>query len=121
MENRKELIKKFRSVVSGGKPSSREFHLAYGFVRGIPYSALEKVINEDKFERKPEWPKYQMGVFSFLSTLAYLVSRVLWDIDDPDHPHSYQQGPLRDEIYNWMVEKYREKEAKENVAEESAA
>jgi hypothetical protein len=47
MENRKELIKKFRNQVKNGKYASHETLLAYAFLRNIPYVVLERKINED--------------------------------------------------------------------------
>jgi hypothetical protein len=36
-ETRKELIKKFREQVAGGKYASRETLLAYAWLRDVPY------------------------------------------------------------------------------------
>lgn len=121
MENRKELIKKFHSLVSGGKSASRTFHVAYAFVRGMPYIALEKVINEDRFERQPGWEKYPCGVFSFLYFLAWSAAEILWNAI-PEDKRQGDTGDLRDEIYAWMMKKYEDKtEVKDEPAKESAA
>lgn len=117
MENRKELIQKFHSKLSGGKHASRTFLLAYAFTRGTAYEKLEKKINEDKFERGAEWHKLKCGMFGFLDYLAYGAAYHVCDmagISEKD-----KRNTLREEIYQWMLVKYQEKEAekaKENAA-----
>lgn len=103
MENRKDLIKKFRAYAKG-KQLSREFLLGYAFLREIPYITLEKVINEDKLERKPEYRKCKQGVFSFLYYLASSVSSEILKIEAPEEkkPSSY----YLDAVYSWMMAKY---------------
>jgi len=103
MENRKDLIKKFRAYAKG-KQLSREFLLGYAFLREVPYVTLERVINEDKIERKPEYRKCRQGVFCFLYYLASSVSSEIVKIEAPEEkkPRSY----YLDAVYAWMLEKY---------------
>lgn len=108
MENRKEIIKKFRSMVDRGQHASRVTLLAYAYLRGIPYVALERTINEDKSE----------GKFTFIKSLAGSVS---WQICEIEFGKTYleaekpekekllaQQKVVFQEIFNWMNEKYKE-------------
>ena len=64
MESRKELIKKFREQVAGGKYADRYTLLAYAFLHDIPYIALERVINEDH----PTFDVSRNGFLSYLAT-----------------------------------------------------
>lgn len=70
----KEAYKYLRGQVCGnawrGGESQRYLLLAYAFVRGVPYVALERTVNEDKFPKE--------GRDTFYSGLAYSVtSKVL--------------------------------------------
>ena len=125
MENRKELIQKFRSRASGGRGLSRTFLLAYAFLRGVPYVVLEKTINEDKFPREPNWDKLKCGMFGFLHYLAYGAAYHICDAAGDVNCASItseERNTLRDEIYQWMLVKYQESEEKEaEKAEENAA
>lgn len=119
-ETRKELIKKFREQVAGGKYASRETLLAYAWLRGVPYVALERVINEDH-------ETFDTGRKGFLS---YLASAVAGKIRETQFPgmNSYklsQAGEkekakelseftdaVRKAVYDWIQEKYVAKESK---------
>jgi hypothetical protein len=122
MENRKELIQKFRSRASGGNSLSRTFLLAYAFLRGASYAKLEAVINEDRFPREPNWDKLKCGMFGFLHYLAYGAAYHICDMAGDVNAASItseMRNALREEIYQWMLVKYQEKEAEK--AEENAA
>ena len=121
MEKR-DLIKKFRSLVENGQPADRYTMLAYGYLRGLPYVALERVINEDKFEVPADARKYKLGVFGFLSFLARTVSVTIEQVENPENKLRGYPGPHFDAIYEWMMEKYGKEEAPaEPSAQESAA
>lgn len=126
MENRKELIKKFREKVAGGKYADRHTLLAYAFLRGVPYVALERIINEDH-------PSFGIGREGFLSWLARSVAWKICDVQFPGKsPYELRKEGKEDEakalseqidslkkslnteILNWIHEKY-------SKSEESAA
>ena len=120
-ETRKELIKKFREQVAGGKYPSREKLLAYAWLRDVPYIALERVINEDH-------ESFGIGRNGFLS---YLASTVAGQIRNTQFPglNPYQAGDktkeisefedtVRKAVYDWIQEKYA---AKEEESKEAAA
>ena len=117
MENRKELIKKFRELVSNDKPADRITLLSYAFLREVPYCALERVINEDRFAPP--------GTQSFIKWLAESVSSQIYRMDNPDIKSSTRWTPeilltkkmYRDKVLEWMNEKYKT----ESISEESAA
>jgi len=119
MENRKELKGKFHSVLSGGKYASRPFYLAYAFVRNVPYTVLEKKINEDNFPREPGWDKLKCGMFSVLYSLAYSAAWIICKMQNAENPANWQNidatnddvRPLSEEIYQWMLAKYQEEAA----------
>lgn len=116
-ETRKELIKKFREQVAGGKYASRTTLLAYAFLRGRPYVALERVINEDH-------PSFGEGRNTFLS---YLASGVTGRIREAKYPdlRAYDlrrngegdkateieefTSAVRKAVYEWIQEKYAAK------------
>jgi hypothetical protein len=69
----KEIVKKIRQQVienaKVGGYKQRLLLLGYGFARGIPYRAIERKINEDKFD--PD------GRDSFLTGLGLYITRLL--------------------------------------------
>jgi hypothetical protein len=122
-ETRKDLIKKCREQVAGGKHASRETFLAYAWLRDVPYNILEKVINEDHESFDPN------GRNGFLKSLACRVTenvctlyfgRSYWDLKgDEDRRAQFREMDLalRVDVYNWIQEKYiREDSKSEEVA-----
>jgi hypothetical protein len=110
VENRRKLIKEFRVYYDmnlGGV--GRETLLAYAFLRGVPYVALEKVINEDKFPEVPITGTYsnrraKVGKFSFLDSLAYSTAYRIESVEkrlDPKSAYKYHN-----DVWNWMMVKY---------------
>jgi hypothetical protein len=124
MENRKDLIKKFRAEVCGGKHPNRTTLLAYAFLRGVPYVAVERVINEDH-------PSFGEGRNSFLRFLAaYVVTRICDIQFSGKTPSSFRRDGNEEKVkeYNefstllvaevnaWIREKYKA-ESKQEAAE----
>lgn len=126
MENRKELIKKFRSQVEHGKYAGRYTLLAYAYLRGVSYIALERTINEDLFGTN--------GRNSFLIGLADVVAgkiceadfgKSYWELRKEDQEKqktllgklikpeekskafAEQKMKLVDEVFKWIQEKYK--------------
>ena len=123
MEKR-ELKKKVRALLSGGRCGDRETHLALAFVRGVPYAVLEERINEDKFELPDGARENKTGLFGFLLMLAQSVSVVVEHVEHPENKTHGYPGKRFDEIYAWMMVKYPEPVAAELSApapKESAA
>jgi|SRR5690606_10874946 len=125
MENRKELITKFRSQVWQNKYASRTTLLAYAFLRDVPYIALERTINEDSFG--------EIGRNSFLVALAFGVAdriceaefgKSYWDLrkeeksstilgnlikpEEKSKLFSEKKNKIYNDIFNWMQDKYKE-------------
>lgn len=114
-ETRKELIKKFRELHAGGRSGTRSSLLAYAWLCGKPYVALERVINEDKFEQ-PVFgasvdveanKRLKAGVFSALYSLAYSVAYKIAEFQkEPDQKWPQPDDGIRTAIYEWMLVKY---------------
>lgn len=117
MENRKELIEKFRKQVAGGKYADRYTLLSYAFLRGVPYAALERIINEDN-------PSFGYGRTSFLEGLAYVIVHRIGNAQfSGKTPYSlrkegeYEKAKECDtfmdlcktEVRSWIQEKYKAK------------
>lgn len=117
MENRKEVIKKFREQLAGGKYARRNTLLAYAFLRGVPYVALERIIHEDHPSFDPE------GRNGFLGYLSRMVGRDIaevsfgsapgWKRDmTPEEKEKRDQfdalsKSLGNEVFAWIQEKYK--------------
>lgn len=123
MENRKDLIKKFRAEVCGEKYPSRTTLLAYAFLRGVPYIAVERMINEDH-------PSFGDGRNSFLRFLAGYVVNMICDIQfSGKTPYSFRKDGDEEKVkeYNefntllvaevnaWIREKYKTESKQEAV------
>lgn len=127
-ETRKELIKKFREKVAGGKYAGRDTLLAYAFLRGVPYVALERVINEDHpsfgTEGRNEflrWRKYSMSreicEAQFSGQSVYQLRKENKESEAlllNEKLKGFRE-PLEKEIWDWIQEKYKAK------SEEAAA
>ena len=116
MENRKNLIKKFRAEVCGGKHTGRTTLLAYAFLREVPYVAVERVINEDG-------PLFnESGRNSFLSGLAYLITMAICQAqfsgktsysfkkegnEEKVKEYNEFQSSLKVDVNNWIQKKYK--------------
>ncbi len=109
MENRKELIKKFRSFVVGGQYASRTTLLAYAFLREVPYVALERKINEDHDTFNTE---------AFLMRLATDTTRCIteayfgkrsWELKDNEIRQQFRdfEKSINDDVFAWIQEKYK--------------
>lgn len=117
MENemRKELIKKFRELHAGGRNGTRGSLLAYAWLRGKPYIALERVINEDKFEQ-PVFgasvdveanKRLKAGIFGELYSFAYRAAYTIAEFQkEPDQKWPQVDDGIRAAIYEWMLVKY---------------
>jgi len=122
-ETRKELIKKFRKQVAGGKTATRAQLLAYAFLRGKEYVALERVINEDH-------ESFEVGRNTFL---WYLAGRVATEIAEAKFGQkSYElrkageletvkefvafNDAVKKEIQAWIQEKYAAKDDSKEAA-----
>jgi hypothetical protein len=123
-ETRKQLIKKFREQVAGGKPGTRAQLLAYAFLRGRDYVALEREINEDH-------PSFGEGRNTFLSYLASAITGKIreaqfpgkraYDLRRAGENEKAQEieeftTAVRKEVYEWIQEKYGAKKSKEAAA-----
>jgi hypothetical protein len=111
MENRKDLIKKFRGFVSGGQHASRSILLGYAFLREVPYVALERKINEDH-------PTFDAGRNGILIDLAHSVARKIteaqfgkgiWELRDNKEAQQQfhdTEKSIKNEVCAWIREKY---------------
>jgi len=97
----KEAYKYLRGQVCGnawkGGDKQRYLLLAYAFVRGIPYIALERTINEDKF--------LEEGRKTFYSRLAYCVAKhvmLAYGLE----PKSIYSSEEYQAVHNWLTEKF---------------
>ncbi len=113
-KNKKELIGIYREKVAGGKTTWRFEYLAYAFIRGMPYVALERTINEDSFGK--------VGRNTFLGGLASQVASSIfsstygkgyyefyYDKDlskETKELYSNFKEELRKEVLNWVMSKY---------------
>jgi hypothetical protein len=104
-ENTRKLIKAFRAKVSNGQHATRETLLAYAFLRGRPYIALEKRINE-------EHESFGEGTKNFLASLSCSVAHEIGINKDPDF------RVFNNPVLSWINEKYKTEETK---TEEKAA
>lgn len=122
-ETRKELIKKFREQVAGGKPATRAQFLAYAFLRGKEYVALERVINEDH-------ESYGEGRNTFLGYLAAWVAGKITEAKFGKNAYELRKAgelekvndfvefsdAVKKEIQAWIQEKYANKGDSKEVA-----
>ena len=127
-EAKKEILEKIRSSVIENAPrgdfGQRLRLLAYAFLRGVPYVAVEGKINEDH-------PSFGDGRNTFLDHLAYSVARsicnrlfkkivheqincfVNMSREERDEYHK-KFKEVKSEVYEWMMKKY---EAQQEAAE----
>lgn len=99
----KEAYKYLRAKVCSnvGGLQQRYLLLAYAFVRGIPYVALERVINEDKFPAS--------GRDTFYRGLIFAVAKNVRTAYGLDNNCTYE-SPEHKEVYAWVMEKFAKAE-----------
>jgi hypothetical protein len=112
MENRKDLIKKFRGFVSGGQHASRSILLGYAFLREVPYVALERKINEDHptFDAGRKWILIDLAHSAARKITEAQFGKGIWELRDNKEAQQQfhdTEKSIKDEMYSWIQEKYK--------------
>jgi len=111
-KSRKEGIAALRRMViegaEAGGESQRQNLLAYAFLRGLPYAALERKTNEDRFPREH---RNSFIVNSLSWSIAYKLSQAL-----EFSARNLSLSPEIEEVRVWLFEKYRAEKDQEAAA-----
>jgi len=102
----KELREKVRQDIiknqTCGGYHQRERLLVYGFLRGMPYAALERTINEDKLPL--------VGMKTFYKYFAYSIYCMLCEYLEIEKSGPSKNPPEYIEIDNWLKERWQKQQ-----------